>query len=621
MKKFFILLAILTFCATPIMAEDELPTMIDELQSTVVEVDGTKNKVDIPDGYELVPIEEVSENEILETEVEETVFDKEKIVDYKTFKITSIDANKTSKKQNRLEIYTSLYGKTTNTDKKGFEAVIVDNKVVKLNQHNSYIPQNGYVVSGFGKGKKFILENLFEGADVDIDFDKAEFKVVTHPDNYIYEASYRLEKVKELFANADESKVDAYNMKFYIKRSDEILNRTKKVVEFQDYETAKAMANDSMVYSDMAYYSSLAYNPDEYKAVWVFPYQKTQEEVEQAFNALKKLEVQNIIIEGYYNGLTIYPSEVAKKYNLPEQNRYYKEFDPLSAWVELAKENNKNIIVSFNVLNMGNPQKSIIKSHLVSVYPEWKNEKLGKNCKDTLYLDPANIEVQHYNLELIQEVLDKYEIAGVNIKNLQYPSMDWGYTDVAKEEFEKLYGINPQDLSEDDEKFAIWQDYKETIISDFANKIAQLVQEKEKLVSFNIYADKNIGQNIAEWNFGENAMIMPVLSSSDNDFAQDFLSSIKANSTTEKIYPIYLEPYQEEKPRRLFDQISTARELGLKGIVLYNLGYLNSEYYEALKISIFNAPEKQKEQKSLMEQMTEEDNTEEKEENGTTIEN
>ena len=115
-------------------------------------------------------------------------------------------------------------------------------------------------------------------------------------------------------------------------------------------------------------------------------------------------------------------------------------------------------------------------------------------------------------------------------------------------------------------------------------------------------------------------MIMPVLSSSDNDFAQDFLSSIKANSTTEKIYPIYLEPYQEEKPRRLFDQISTARELGLNGIVLYNLGYLNSEYYEALKISIFNAPEKQKEQKSLMEQMTE-DNTEEKEENGTTIEN
>ena len=71
MKKFFILLAILTFCATPIMAEDELPTMIDELQSTVVEVDGTKNKIDIPDGYELVPIEEVSENEILETEVEE----------------------------------------------------------------------------------------------------------------------------------------------------------------------------------------------------------------------------------------------------------------------------------------------------------------------------------------------------------------------------------------------------------------------------------------------------------------------------------------------------------------------------------------------------------------------
>ena len=106
------------------------------------------------------------------------------------------------------------------------------------------------------------------------------------------------------------------------------------------------------------------------------------------------------------------------------------------------------------------------------------------------------------------------------------------------------------------------------------------------------------------------------MSTSDNDFSQDFLSAIKEKSSTEKIYPIYLEPYQEEKPRRLFDQIITARNLDIKGIILYNLDYLNKDFVDALKLSIFNAPEKEKEQKSLLS-----DYTEEKKEDGTTIKN
>lgn len=568
MKKFFILFTILLLSATPILAENELPDLIQQLEDTVVEVEEPFVQITEEQPKAEIQQEEVVQQDALK-EDEPQVFDKEKITEYKTYKIKSVDPKKISKKKNRLEIYTPLYGKTTKTDKKAFEAIIVNNKVVKLNQYNSYIPQNGYVISGYGKARKFILENLFVGADVDIDFKKGVFKVVTHPDNYIYEADYRLKSIKNIFETSDKSKVDVYNMNFYINRSSEILNRTKKLVEFKDFETAKQMANDSMVYSDMAYYSSVIYEPDEFRALWVYPYQKNQEEIEQAFATIVKLGVENIILEGYYNGLTIYPSEVNAKYGLPSQNRYYKDFDVLDAWIKLAQENNKKIYLSFNILNMGNPPKSTIQENIVKIHPQWlkKSDKKFDREKN-YYLDAQNSEVQNYLSELVEEVLKKYEIAGINLKDLEYS--------LAEFETMNIVGLT--------------------------NKLAQIAQDNNREFLLNVYDNTvyNV-QDTAQLVLGENTILLPVLNSSDDDYAKDFLTRVKDVFNSDKIYPIFLEPYQEEKPRKLFDQIIVSRELGLNGIILYNLDYLSKEYIEALKLSIFNKPEEEKEQKSLFE--------------------
>ena len=89
-----------------------------------------------------------------------TVFSKEEIVTTKSFDISSIDPKKANKANQGLVIFTKLYGNYTGTDTKGYEAVIVDNRVVQLNQSNSYIPKNGYVISGHGEAKKFIVNYI-----------------------------------------------------------------------------------------------------------------------------------------------------------------------------------------------------------------------------------------------------------------------------------------------------------------------------------------------------------------------------------------------------------------------------------------------------------------------------
>ena len=532
-----------------------------------------------------IPTDEEQINEIKNRiNTRAKTFAKDKIVTYKTYKISNID--KIGKKENELNIYTTRFGKSTKTSPNGFEAVVVNNRVVKLNNYNSYIPENGYVVSGVGNAKQFITENLFEGADVTIDFETNEFKVITHPDNYLYEAIYRHDKMQALLESIERAKmetlivtkaedtIDTTNMAFFVKRSGEILERAKKIIEFNDIETAKKMAQDSMLYSNKALYYSLAYDKDETKGIFVFPYQKTVEEVEEAFKFISSLNVDTIFIEAYYNGLTVYPSEVNKKYGLQEQNHYYKDFDVISEWVKLAKENNKKVFISLNTFNIGNPPKSMLKNNIVKVKRKW----LDKSFKEEGYfLNADNKEVQNYLLELITEVSSKYEISGINLKGI------------------------------------VVENKKESIDL-FVNNVINFVKTQPAIeLAINVHPEKT---DITNWELDENIILLPILTSADNDFTGDFISRIIVNAKSAKIYPIYLAPYLEEKPYRLFDQITTARKLNVKGIVLYNIDYINDEYAEALKCSVFREQsekefniyqEIEKDESSLQEPKTSED--------------
>lgn len=535
-----------------------------------------------------IPTDEEQINEIKNRiNTRAKTFAKDKVITYKTYKISNID--KSGKKEDELNIYTTLFGKSTNTDPKGFEAVVINNRVVKLNNYNSYIPENGYVVSGHGKAKQFLTENLFEGSDVTIDFKTNEFKVITHPDNYLYEAIYRHDKMQALLESIERAKmdtlivtkgedtIDTNNMSFFVNRSGEILERAKKLIEFNDFETAKKMAQDSMLYSNKALYYSLAYDPDETKGIFVFPYQKTTEEVEEAFRLISNLNIDTIFIEAYYNGETVYPSEVNKKYGLQEQNHYYKDFDVINEWVKLAKENNKKIFISLNTFNIGNPPKSTLKNNIIKKKRKWLDKSLKK---DGYFLNADNEEVQNYLLELITEVSSKYEISGINLKGL------------------------------------VIENKKESIDL-FVNKVINLVETQANIeLSLNVHPEKT---DITNWDLNENIILLPILTSSDNDFAGDFISRTIINAKSAKIYPIYLAPYLEEKPYRLFDQITTARKLNVKGIVLYNIDYIDKEYADALKCSVFR--EKTEKEFNIYQAIDKEENTETPAKEAETTEN
>ena len=57
---------------------------------------------------------------------------------------------------NQLVVYTPEYGRRTNTNEFGTEALIINGIVTQLSGANTLIPANGIVISGHGQAKQWI---------------------------------------------------------------------------------------------------------------------------------------------------------------------------------------------------------------------------------------------------------------------------------------------------------------------------------------------------------------------------------------------------------------------------------------------------------------------------------
>lgn len=86
------------------------------------------------------------------------------IIDKKVVPITAVNEKRT---ENALVLYTPRYGRSTNTNAYGTEALIVKNKVVSVGGFDTEIPEDGLVLSGHGQMEDFV-KTLKVGMEVRI---------------------------------------------------------------------------------------------------------------------------------------------------------------------------------------------------------------------------------------------------------------------------------------------------------------------------------------------------------------------------------------------------------------------------------------------------------------------
>lgn len=518
---------------------------------------------------------------------------------------------------NQLIIYTPEFGEYTNTNEFGKEAVVINDKVFCFCGSDCYIPKNGFIISGHGTAKKWINENIQEGANIKIRSDIMMLESIITPESYLYKAGQRINKAKKVIFEYKQI-LPGYQCRIsenYLKHALKKYNEAKyKLGKFQ-YKETEELADKSLKTAETAFHYAVPAVRNELHGIWLRPVEKNEKEIIKTLKRLKKTGIDNVFLETYYHGYTIFPSKTMAAYGLNVQRPEFKGRDPLKIWTEEAHKRDMKIHVWFQTFYIGKDSINTTPKHMLKIYPEWANvQKKNADKKRPMpsisehngyFLDPANPNVQKFLFTLLNEIVSEYRIDGLNIDYIRYPkslsssilgylNSTWGYSDYARKEFDILYGKDPYELEKNDPLIEKWNIYRQSKVTNFVSQLRNIVGNRNITISTVIFPGHRETaatkmQNWAVW--GQNNYVdafTPLIMSSDTYTAGNYVKEIRTLAGDNIcILPGLFEPFTSGTPFDLLAQIVSVRKKGSSGIIIFDNAHLSDEFKEALSARIF----------------------------------
>ena len=189
----------------------------------------------------------------------------------------------------------------------------------------------------------------------------------------------------------------------------------------------------------------------------------------------------NVVYPVVYNdGYTMYPSEVMAKYfgNDNRQDSVFiaNKIDPLAEIIFEAKKYNIKVIpwFEFGFSSSYNPPDNIL-----AKYPQWAGrDREGNILKKNgfTWLNAFHPDVQEFVMALVKEVIDRYEVDGIQGDD-RLPALpsSGGYDNYTVSEYRKEHnGQNPPQNHKD----PAWLKWRADKLSDFGGRLYRMVKAK-----------------------------------------------------------------------------------------------------------------------------------------------
>lgn len=511
-----------------------------------------------------------------------------------------------------LIIYTPNFGIHTGTNEFGTEAIVEDNTVTALSGADSTIPKNGIVISGHGVAKNWITKNISVGSKIYVDIFNKTITAYTTSESYTFEAKA---KIKEA-----QSMIDYYknNIKDYNYTTPEGHIRTAenylKIAENEKQNSAvlSQYTHEAIDAANMAIKTSLPYIKEEMRGTWVRPTETSKEQIISTLENMKSNGFNNIFLETYFHGKTIFPSKTMNKYGFTVQNPKFEGFDPLEVWIKEAHKRDMKVHIWFQSFYVGNEPPENDPSSILSVRPDWGNKiKRDSNSSKATrsgsehngyFIDPANPDVQEFLLELIDEIITEYKPDGINLDYIRYPNTAltsdtyaWGFTEYARNDFKQLYGVDPITLTNTDAQWLDWNDYRRNNVTQFVKKVGKLGREKNVYISAVIFPDlvSALASKQQDWrSWSKNNYIdgfTPLFLTYDPKMLASMMSdvmSIKSESTD--LFAGLFITFMGGASEDLIRQIYQTRRLNANGVIIFDYAHTTPVYTTTLMASVFN---------------------------------
>jgi len=272
-------------------------------------------------------------------------------------------------------------------------------------------------------------------------------------------------------------------------------------------------------------------------------------------------------------------------------------FDPLEMVIDCAHERGIEVHAWFNMyFTWAPPEFPADPQHPLNRRPDWfMVSKTGTNMGTSpiesitgpsvegRYLSPCLESVRLYLTRIISEVIMNYNVDGVHLDYVRYPSRDYDFHPVMREQFLKRYGVDPVDVVNGDQandpelKFLkTWVDFRvshiDKNVADIAKSIKMLGKNIRLSAAVKSHADEayyEFGQNWAGWlNQGivDFVVTMSYLED-DESFISILNTSLKKVDRRKVIGGIGI---YKVKPEIASKQIAIASDMGLLGYCLFS---------------------------------------------------
>ena len=379
----------------------------------------------------------------------------------------------------------------------------------------------------------------------------------------------------------------------------------------------KQYTQEAIDEANMAIKTSLPYINNETKGVWLRPTETTPEQIIFTLDNLKANGFNNVFLETYFHGKTIFPSKVMNKYGFNIQNEKFENFDPLDVWIKEAHKRDIKVHIWFQSFYVGNQQPQYNPSSILAVRPDWgnKTKKFANENNATksvsehngYFLDPANPEVQNFLEELIVEIIDSYNPDGINLDYIRYPNasstrdMDaWGFTQYARNDFKLLYGTDPIELTTSDVLWYDWNQYRRNNVTNFVKKIGKLGKEKGVYISAVIFPDlaSALSKKQQDWRTWSSKNYIdgftPLFLTYDSKMLASMMNDVQnIKSPNTDLFAGLFVTFMGGASEDLIRQIFETRKMNVNGIILFDYAHTTAVYTSTLMASAFNPNVKQ----------------------------
>lgn len=237
------------------------------------------------------------------------------------------------------------------------------------------------------------------------------------------------------------------------------------------------------------------------------------------------------------------------------------------------------------------------------------------------FLDPANPEAREFALKLVTEIADRYPVDGIQLDYIRYPSSfpkdrfsflktTWGYSDIARAEFQKLTGVDPTDIDfkTQPELWQQWEDYKASQVSGFVHRVHEMVVARNQRQTFAVVPaiqlstvifpniDTALEQKHQDWRLWAKNHWVDFLSSITLTSAVKVVGEDTKNVLSQSGYSVpvligVFGPFNGNSAENLLQQIEAARESGAKSFGIFDTAHLTGRMINALSVSQGGQPE------------------------------